>query len=279
MDTKEHFERLNRYYWQSERGYDVILGGSKHFGYYPKNKLVSEKKAQILMHILVAKKLTLSSKDLVLDAGCGQGVVSTFLARKYGCNIEGITVVPFEIQKATLLAQTLNVSTKVNYSLMDYSCMKFDNNHFNSIYTTETLSHSTDIKKTLQEFFRVLKKGGIIALFEYTIAEDKDFSKSELKILSKVAKGSAMDGLKDFRHDQFQKVLFEVGFTNVTVENISENVLPSLARLRRFAIIPYYLLVKPFGLQEKFPNVSAAVEFYKTAKKGLIRYNIFTATK
>ena len=28
-----------------------------------------------------------------------------------------------------------------------------------------------------------------------------------MKILEKVAKGSAMDGLKDFRHDKFQNVL------------------------------------------------------------------------
>ena len=162
---------------------------------------------------------------------------------------------------------------------MDYSKMKFSNNYFDCIYATESLSHSIDIKKTLKEFFRVLKKDGRIAFFEYTLAEDKDFSKSEMKILDKVARGSVMNELQSFRHDKFQNVLSKVGFTNVRVENISENTEPSLARLRKFAIIPYYLFVKPFGLQEKFPNASAAVEFYKMAEKGLIRYNISTATK
>ena len=139
------------------------------------------------------------------------------------------------------------------------------------------MSHSTDIKKTLGEFFRILKKDGRVAFFEYTLAEDKAFSKSEMKILEKVIRSSAMDGLKDFRHDKFQNILSKAGFTNVKVENISENAGPSLARLRKFALIPYYLFVKPFGLQEKFPNASAAVEFYNMAEKGLIRYNIFTA--
>ncbi|MBN2087269.1 methyltransferase domain-containing protein [Candidatus Peregrinibacteria bacterium] len=279
MDEKEHFERLNQYYKKSEIGYDFALWGSKHFGFYPNNKKISEKEAQILMQELVAKKLKLTSKDLVLDAGCGQGVVSTFLAKNYGCKIKGITVVPFEVKKANLLAEKLKVSDKVNYSIMDYSKTKFKNNHFDSIYTTETLSHTTDIKKTLKEFFRILKKGGKVAFFEYTLAEDMDFSKSEMKILEKVAKGSAMDRLKDFRHDKFQNVLSEAGFTNIKVENISENVVPSLARLRKFALIPYYFFVKPFGLQEKFPNASAAVELYNMARKGLIRYNIFTAIK
>jgi len=279
MDEKEHFERLNQYYEKSEMGYDFALWGSKHFGFYPKDKKISEKEAQLLMQELVAKKLKLTSKDLVLDAGCGQGVVSTFLVKKYGCKIEGITVVPFEVKKANLLVEKFKISDKVNYSVMDYSKTKFKNNHFDCIYTTETLSHSIDIRKTLKEFFRILKKGGRVAFFEYTLAEDKNFSKSEMKILEKVAKGSAMDGLKDFRHDKFQNVLSEVGFTNIRVENITENTEPSLARLRKFAIIPYYLFVKSFGLQEKFPNVSAAVEFYKMAQKDLIRYCIFTGEK
>lgn len=279
MNEKEHFERLNQYYEKSKVGYDFALRGSKHFGFYPKDKKISEKEAQILMQELVAKKLKLSSKDLVLDAGCGQGVVSTFLAKKYGCKIEGITVVPFEVKKAKVLAEKLGVGDKVNYSVIDYSKTNFKDNHFNCIYTTETLSHSIDIQKTINEFFRILKKGGRVAFFEYTLAEDKDFSKSEMKILDKVAKGSAMDGLKDFRHNKFQNVLSKAGFTYVKVQNISENTGPSLARLRKFALIPYYLFVKPFGLQEKFPNASAAVEYYKMAEKGLIRYNIFTATK
>lgn len=279
MDEKEHFERLNQYFEKSKVGYDIVLWGSKHFGFYPKGKKISEKEAQILMQEMVAQKLNLTSKDLVLDAGCGQGVVSTFLTKRYGCKIEGITVVPFEVKKANFNAEKSEVSHSVNYSIMDYSKTMFNNNHFDCIYTTETLSHSTDIKKTLKEFFRILKKDGRIAFFEYTLAEDKDFSKSEMKILGKVAKGSAMAALKDFRHDKFQNALSEAGFTNIKVENISENAEPSLARLRKFAIIPYYLFVKPFTFQEKFPNASAAVEFYKMGKKGLIRYNIFTASK
>ena len=279
MDEKEHFKRLNQYYRNSKVGYDIALWGSKHFGFYPKNRDISEREAQILMQELVAKKLRLTLKDLVLDAGCGQGVVSTFLAKKYGCKIEGITVVPFEVKKANRLAKKLKVIDKVNYSLMDYSRTNFRNNYFDCIYTTETLSHSIDIRKTLKEFYRILKNTGRVAFFEYTLAEDKEFSKYEMRILERVIRGSAMTGLKDFRHNKFQNILSEVGFTNIEVANISENVGPSLARLRRFLLLPYYMFVKPFGLQEKFPNATAAVEFYKMAEKDLIRYNIFTATK
>jgi cyclopropane fatty-acyl-phospholipid synthase-like methyltransferase len=37
-----------------------------------------------LLQDLVAKNLELQENQIVLDAGCGQGVVSTYLAKKYG---------------------------------------------------------------------------------------------------------------------------------------------------------------------------------------------------
>lgn len=278
MNQKEHFKRLNNYYIESRIGYDLVLGGSKHFGFYPKNKRIFEREAQILMQDLIAKKLGLSKRDKVLDAGCGQGIVSTYLSKKFGCKIEGITIPPFEIKKAKFLADKLKVSNKVHYSLMDYSDLKFKDNYFDCIYTMESLSHSINIKKTLKEFYRVLKKRGRIALFEYSLADDNKFSSYEKGMLNKIIYSSAMDGLKEFRHNKFQEILKEIGFKNIKVENISENVQPSLNRLRRFALIPYFF-VKLFGLQENHPNLTAAVEFCKMAKKDLIRYNIFTAER
>lgn len=278
MIEKQNIQRLNKYYRKSRIGYNIILWGSKHFGFYSKDKKVSEKEAQILMQDLIGKKLNLSKSMKILDAGCGRGVVSVYLAKKFGCEIEGIEVLPFELKMAKILAKKSNVEDKINYHLMDYSDMKFKNNYFDAVYTMETLSHSIDIIKTLKEFFRVLKPGGKVVLFEYTIAEDDKFSKYEMNILNKVAYSSAMDGLKNFRHDKFPKLIRKIGFENINSENISENVRPSLSRLRKIALIPYFF-VRLFKFQKNFPNVTAAIEFYKMVGKDLLRYNIFTANK
>lgn len=104
-----------------------------------------------------------------------------------------------------------------------------------------------------------MKNGGRIALFEYTLADDRRFSKSEMKILNKVTKASAMDGLRDFKHDMFQNVLSNVGFNNIKVKNISKNTMPSLARLRKFLIVPYFLIRKTFWFTRK---VSKCVSSY-----------------
>jgi len=263
----------------SRLGYNYILWGSIHFGYYPNGKAdISERKAQVVLQDMVAKNLGLDGGQIVLDAGCGQGVVSTYLAKKYGPKIFGINIVPFQIKKAQKLARRLGVQDKVQYQLMDYSNTSFPDNHFDAIYTTETLSHSPDIRQTLREFFRILKPGGKIAFFEYTLAPDGDFSERDKEMLDIVIEGSAMMGLKDFRYGQFPEILKNTGFENPKEQNITENIRPSFYRLHKLSIWPYKF-IKLFGLQKHFINTTAGYEYYKIADKGLIRYCIFTGNK
>ncbi|MCC5969857.1 MAG: methyltransferase domain-containing protein [Pararhodobacter sp.] len=278
-DTGEHFSRLRHYFARSERNYELMLGGAKHFGYHPTGRKVSEREAQNLLHDLVIERLGLSAGDRVLDAGCGQGVVASDLARKTGCQIDGITVLDFEVPKAQARAKAAGVSARTRFQLMDYSATSFDDATFDAAYTTETLSHSPDIRQTLREIHRVLKPGGRVAFFEYSIADTKAFTAREWTLFERVARGSAMVGLHEFRNDRFHEVMEAAGFHDVQTENITANMLPSLQRLQRFALLPYYLATWPFGRQEQNPNRSAAVIYHAMARKGLVRYNIFSARK
>lgn len=260
-------------------GFNRVLWGSKHHGYYPSGRAdVTEREAQILLQEQVARSLGVTEDELILDAGCGQGVVSTYLAKEYRPRIAGITIVPFELGDARRRAEDEGVQDRVTYHLMDYSATAFSDDHFDAIYTTETLSHSPDVRATLDEFFRILKPGGRMALFEYTIAPDELFSARERRMLDLVVETSAMMSLKQFRHDQFPDVLERAGFTEVTEAEITKHMLPSLRRLRRFAMVPYQL-ARLLGLRGRLVNTTAACELYPMAARGLIRYCIFTARK
>lgn len=264
---------------ESRLGYDLLLGGTKHFGYYPTAKGgIPEKQALINLQDLVAQNLDIKSNQTVLDAGCGQGIVGNYLAKKYNANITGITIVPFEAQKANKLAHKLGISDRINFSVMDYSQTTFPDNNFNAIYTTESLSHSPNVFKTLTEFYRILKPNGKIALFEYTIAPIEQFSPHEKKMLDIVLKGTGMQGLPQIRHDEFPGLIRKVGFQNVTQQNITLHMGPSFLRLHRLSFLPYQL-IRLLHLQKYFINTTAAYEYYKMAKKGLFRYCIFTGNK
>ena len=264
---------------ESKLGYEYITKKVKHFGYYPEGQRnISEHEAQQLMSDLVAKYLRLKPNQMVLDAGCGYGVVACYLAEKSKVNIVGLDLNSYEIGKARGRARKLNLEGRVKFEIMDYSRTSFTKNTFDAIFTLETLSHAAELKKTLRQFLNILKPNGKVVFFEYTLAPEKDFTSRELEMLNLGIEGTAALGLKEFKHDQFGSYLKKIGFKNIKERNITKNMLPSLQRLRRIALLPYFL-IKLFNLQRYFVNTTIAVEWYELMKKGLIRYCIFTAEK
>lgn len=276
---------------ESKLGYDLILGGVKHFGYYPSSKMdIPEKKAQTLTMDLVAKKLSLNSKDTILEAGCGQGYTTTYLAKKYGCKAIGITITPFEVEKATIVAKKRGIADKVKFYQMDYAKTNFPDNYFSVIYTLESFVHAYDMKKTLKELKRILKPGGRIVFFEYSIATDKeigDFMNREKQFQTKSVFDNTIDtgamfNLRNLRHDIFPKILKSMGFIKIHEENITKNMLPSMQRLNNLACFPY-MLVKLLHLKKFFFNTWVAAEFFpillQYPEADLLRYNITIAQK
>lgn len=162
--------------------------------------------------------------------------------------------------------------------MMDYSRLEFPDGYFDGTYSQESLVHSTDIKKTLKELYRVLKPGGRVAFFEYSMADDSKFSEEELKTINEMSYASAMHSFPKMRHGAFEIFMQNAGFKNVKAEIISEEVGPMIKRYEIFAK-PLYYLLRIFGLTHSMPNLIAAARMVQFGEKDLIRYDIFTAVK
>lgn len=164
MQQAQHIERVRNYYFNSRFGYRYLLWGSQHFGFYPKNKHISEKEAQVLMQDLIGEKLNLSKSMKVLDAGCGRGVVANYLAKKFGCSIEAVDITPMLIEEAKVWNSSLQ---NVNFSLMDYSSNRL-RRYLLVPYSFVKLSnsHEKNPNPTIAvEWFKFMKKG----LWRYNI--------------------------------------------------------------------------------------------------------------
>ena len=170
------------------------------------------------------------------------------------------------------------IKDKVNYSLIDYSNTKFANNEFDGIYAFETICHSPDIKNTFREFKRILKKKGKLVFFEYTLLNQNKYTKKEQQILELIKDMTAMWSFLEFIPESIVKTLGENGFRNINAIDLTENWKPSLEHYYKIGVIPYFF-IKLFKLKRKFPNVTSIVEAHNLAKKGLLKYHAFTATK
>lgn len=277
---------LQRYYasLESRIGYWCFLGGTRHFGYYqPGTKWpfpINSALRRLEDHLF--DSLDLQPGAEVLDAGCGVGHVAMHLARK-GLRVHGIDVVSNHLEWARQGIRANGLEKEVTVRLMDYHHLDgLPDASFHGVYTVETLVHATDPERALGEFFRVLKPGGSIALYEYDHSDldtvPKDIARRFMESMEQVNSRASMPANKMFSQGTLQSMLERQGFQDVVVEDLSENVRP-MARL--FFLVAYipYLVICLLGLQAWFVNTQAAVDGYRVLKKRLWRYVAVTAKK
>ena len=144
-EVRRYYERLGTWL-----GYDLVLGGAKHLGFYPSaQKDRSEQAARSCMHDEIARRLRLKVGQHILDAGCGQGIASVDIAKRYGVHVTGITIVPFEATRARRHARRHEVTHHTDYQVMDYSSTSFPADHL----MQSTLTKPCRIRPTRQRHF------------------------------------------------------------------------------------------------------------------------------
>ncbi len=114
--------------------------------------------------------------DRVLDAGCGMGQWSLCLAEK-NRHVTGIDYSSSRVKACRFIARGHGLNN-IDYSRASVEKMRFASKSFDAIFCYGVV-FLTDFRKTLREFFRVLKPGGKLYLsangvgwFGFLIAEE-----------------------------------------------------------------------------------------------------------
>ncbi len=262
---------------ESKVGYMLFLGGTKHFGYYRKgDRMWFFPAALRKMEDRLGEELSLPEDSLVLDAGCGMGDVASHLATKNHLKVEGIDILDFNIEEANKRIAKRGLTGKVSVQLMDYSKLDFPDECFDGAYTMETLVHAPSAETVLSEFYRVLKPGGKLVMFEYSRAPHDTVSEKVNAAFARVNELSAMPSFERFHHGVLERLAAEAGFENVSVENITANMLPMVHAFSLVGWLPYKL-AKLLHQTKKLVNAMSAVEFWKYRQH--FHYNIYVATK
>src|ERR1700761_9566852 len=153
---------------ESRIGYRLILGGTRHFGYYEAGTLWPFPIGPALrrMEDRLYQTLDLQVDSLVLDAGAGNGGVSIFMAKK-GLRVKAIDLLNMHVAWARANVQRNHLDERVEVSKGNYEKFAFENDTFDGAYTMETLVHAGDPDAAMGEFYRVLKPGGTVTHVEY----------------------------------------------------------------------------------------------------------------
>lgn len=253
---------------ESRLGYRLLLGGTRHIGYYvsetswpwPISAALRRMEAKLLAALGCPKGAR------VLDAGCGVGHVALYMARNGGFHVDCIDLTPHHVTKAAQNIRLARADNQVSVRLGDYHDLHdFEDGSFEGVYTMETLVHSTNPRKVLQEFMRVLKPGGSLVMHEYDHTRYEQTPKSIADRAKAINAICGMQTFDSFETDDLKKLAQSVGFEKVELVDMSNHIVPMLWMFYIIAIIPY-LLFKLFGLQYHFVNTTSGVVMYKGRK-------------
>lgn len=208
-------------------------GGSLHWGLYNSNipfECTSKEfiEACIKLNELMGQKLQISKDSFILDAGCGNGTTSLWIANRYpGCKIFGIDLSSTRINNANqlLTKQTNEIQNRVKFFTGSLTDLPFEDDLFTHIISQATLYHVNKRIEALQEIRRVLKPQGLFVF--------DDLLKPHATI-SANAKKFVYDRLlfdTDFNFISYQETLNSIGFNVVYAEDLSESLLKSYTYL------------------------------------------------
>jgi ubiquinone/menaquinone biosynthesis C-methylase UbiE len=212
----------------------------------------------------------------VLDAGCGMGDVARYQARAHGLVVSGIDILDFNIAEATARSEKLGLSDKTSFQVGDYHEIPFAESTFDGAYTMETFVHSADPAKALSEFYRVLKPGGRMVMFEYSRTPDESLSPQACQALAEVCEIAAMPAWLRLYDGELERLLTQARFTVESMQDVTDKILPMLQVFSTLGKVPY-AIARMLNKREKAINAMSGVELYR--HQDAWRYRIYTATK
>jgi ubiquinone/menaquinone biosynthesis C-methylase UbiE len=148
----------------------------------------------------------------VLDVGCAGGRDSKLLAKR-GFEVTGVDL------SSGLIGVAKKKSPDIEFVQANFLDLPFPENSFEGVWAQASLLHLEsveDVKKALSEFFRVLKKKGVVHItVKAQTGEDKFAVVSD-----KLSKHDRF--FQFFRKEEVEKLLEEAGFEPEKVEQTKE---------------------------------------------------------
>lgn len=184
----------------------------------------------LLEHDEVLKLVTPKRHEKILDAACGTGKYTIEFHKK------GADVIGIDFSKKMLeIAQNKYPAIKFYQADLEKK-LSFQNQQFDKINCAQALKHLRNIKPTLKEFFRVLRKGGAL-VFSVTHPE-MDWVDFEMKdnpdfVLSENS---------DIFHHQFKDYFDAINQAGFKIDKIVQ--VPISPKIKHLLTAKSYKIVK-----------------------------------
>lgn len=282
MSTTHH-KQVIKYYedtdWDHRYVWNRGFYQAAHFGIYDA-KARTHKSALLNTNFVMAELSGVQPGEHVLDAGCGWGGSSLWLAKERKAIVTGVNITNYQINECKEKAKKLGLQNQCTFIEADYCDTPFADDQFDVIWSCESLCHTPRKEHFYEESYRMLKPGGRLIIADYQRLE-RPFEKDQEKLLRKWLDGWACVDIDT--PEEHQKHAKDAGFANITQKDYSKKVETSLQNLYTHAarwswlgtVASFLRLMNPV----RNKNVKGTKAMYQTYKAGLWRYSLILCEK
>eukprot|EP01121_Diplochlamys_sp_Union-15-3_P013032 TRINITY_DN398_c0_g1_i1.p1 TRINITY_DN398_c0_g1~~TRINITY_DN398_c0_g1_i1.p1 ORF type:complete len:347 (-),score=64.74 TRINITY_DN398_c0_g1_i1:70-1110(-) len=199
--------------------YEFAWGECFHFGVRFKGESFEASLARHEMYL--AYRMGLQKGQLTLDLGCGVGGPARCIARFTEAKIVGVTISPYQIERAKILTMRARLEHLCSWTQADFLNLPIQDETFEAAYQIEASVHAPSRLEMYKEAFRVLKPGSYFGGYEWLMTEKYDRENPVHKsVKSRIERGNAIPALLEHPKEALQ-ALKEAGFEIVEHKDVA----------------------------------------------------------
>jgi 27-O-demethylrifamycin SV methyltransferase len=154
-DSAEHYEMITDI-WQE------FIGDNFHFGYFETGDMDLPRAAEMMIDKML-ELCGVSESSRILDVGCGIGGPAFYIHERHHCPIDGISTSERGVQIANEASRERGYE-QVRFKVADGMNNRLPDNTYDIVWIMEASHPMPDKESLFTECFRVLKKGGRLAM-------------------------------------------------------------------------------------------------------------------
>ncbi|WP_347986950.1 methyltransferase domain-containing protein [Methylomonas sp. AM2-LC] len=276
-DTAKHYDDCYHDYLLAWCNMDNL---ALHYGYWDEPKPYQQHQALLNKNRILYESAGIQASDKVLDAGCGIGGSSIWLAKQHGNTVTGITISSKQAMYAQQHARRHGVADRVSFQVADFCATPYADACFDVVWALESSCHALNKADFLREAYRVLRPGGRLVVCDGFLLQ-RQFSEEQWQAVVTCLNGWAVPNLCS--RIEFTELLTNQQFQGIQCLDITAQTLPSADYMYKVAkrLQPVQKISQWLGLRSKAQTANYLVGLaqHRLFTDKLTEYCIFTAQK
>jgi cyclopropane fatty-acyl-phospholipid synthase-like methyltransferase len=176
----------------------------------------------------LAERAGVGAGTRVLDAGCGVGGSSLWLARERGARVTGVTLVERQVELARRFARERGLQGLVDFACEDMLATSFGEASFDVVWNIESMCHVEDTGAYLSHAAFLLRDNGRFVAVDFCRGSEPD-----IEVEGAVCEGWALAPLRT--PSEIRDLLAARGFREIDVVDLGPRIERSVQALEAMA--------------------------------------------